>query len=101
MTLERITRPREVEISWEIDGHSLSSVIDVLTEYKDKYPDAKLALYPYEEWGANRVDVEISYTEIESDEEYELRVGKIKKKEEEHLKRERAEYERLKKKFGE
>jgi hypothetical protein len=82
-------------VDYDID---LSGYIPELIEYLNKCvenygPDIKIVRYPNYEYS-------VMQRHIETDDEYNRRIAEMKKQEEKHLEKEKAEYKRLKAKFG-
>lgn len=94
-----------LEETMDWDGATLDDMIAKIEEirknYSDKFTDIKLDkdwVYDYD--GESRTVWKFVGKRMETDEEFNARIEMIKQREAEQAERERAEYERLKAKFG-
>jgi hypothetical protein len=93
---KREIKHRARDIRWDIDEVSLKKVLQVIQDAINEYgEDATLDI------SGDEVEIEILVARLETDEEYERRQQVEQQYSELRAKQERAEYERLKAKFGE
>lgn len=102
--IPRLTHVTEIEYFYlnDFDNHSISAIIRELERIKEKLGDVDLDVsYGY---GDSSDTYRFRKVREETDDEYAERVAKLKatakKMKEDKEKRDRSEYERLKKKFG-
>jgi hypothetical protein len=85
----------------EIDGKKLAVVVETLNTWIRLYgPDATLDIGTTYEYGDTYARITIVQRRLETDEEYSTRVSAEHIAKQTKEQRERAEYERLKAKFG-
>lgn len=85
----------------KIVDYEYDSVVNVVADLKNvlkQYPDAKFGEHQYEY--SDTISLAIFYEGEETDKEYAIRVERQQKHKTEQEIRERAEFERLSKKFG-
>ena len=92
----------EEEMRW--DGSSLDDIVAeverIRAEYGDRFTDIKLDKDYLHDYDGERTVWRFVGNRLETDAEYNARIEMIKQREAEQAERERAEYERLKAKFG-
>lgn len=92
----------EEEMRW--DGSSLDEIVAeverIRAEYSDRFSDIKLDRDSVYDYDGERTVWRFVGKRMETDAEYNARIEMIKQREAEQAERERAEYERLKAKFG-
>lgn len=93
-----------VEATMDWDGYTLDEMIarieEIRKEYSDRFTDIKLDKDWVNDYDGERIVWKFVGKRMETDAEYNTRIDNIKKREAEQAERERAEYERLKAKFG-
>lgn len=92
----------EEEMRW--DGSSLDEIVAeverIRAEYGDRFTNIKLDKDYLHDYDGERTVWRFVGNRLETDGEYNTRIEMIKQREAEQAERERAEYERLKAKFG-
>ena len=92
----------EEEMRW--DGHTLDEIVAeverIRAEYSDRFSDIRLDKDYVRDYDGERTVWRFVGKRMETDTEYETRIAAIKQREAEQAARDRAEFERLKAKFG-
>lgn len=93
-----------LEVTMDWDGYTLDEIVarieEIRKDYGDKFKDIRLDKDWVNDYDGERIVWKFVGKRMETDEEYNTRIENIKRREAEQTERDRAEYERLKAKFG-